>query len=133
MIDHIKNGLSFAATLIIPLLYLLNLILIADYPATFSLPVLLRLMGVVLAGIGVVLWVVSMFQLRRSFGVLPQKQKRIRTGMYRYLRHPMYVGILMTFFGLSASVASRPGLLFTLFLMVPLLVGRAILEERQLV
>jgi protein-S-isoprenylcysteine O-methyltransferase Ste14 len=70
--------------------------------------------------------------LGMSFGVLPKKQKRIKTGFYKYLRHPMYVGIWSTFLGLSLANASWQGLVFLNILMTPLLFIRAIFEDKKL-
>lgn len=128
-----KNLLPFLLTLTVPLLYFLNLFLIWMFQRTTSLPFVSAVLGVLLATVGVFLWGISFWQLRSVFQVLPVKNKRIKRGIYKRLKHPMYLGILFTFTGLGLSFQSRQGLFFTAFFILPLLVMRARLEERELV
>lgn len=44
----------------------------------------------------------------------------------------MYIGISLVFFGLSLANQSKEGLLFTIAIMLPLLIIRAILEDKKL-
>lgn len=129
-----RNILEFYLTITIPLLYLTNVFLIQYYKNTFQLPYLLILLGLSLSVIGLIFWLTSFFTLLRSgsFGVLPQKQVRIKTGLYKFLKHPMYIGISLVFFGLSLANQSKEGLLFTIAIMLPLLIIRAILEDKKL-
>lgn len=131
MIDW-KKVFSLYATIGIPLLYLYNIYLAYAYPQTFFSSVAIRLLGIVLTVIGLGVWIISYVNLGWSFGVLPQKQKRISKGLYRYFNHPMYAGIYCTFLGLSLANTSLPGLLFLTLIIVPLLTLRATLEEKKL-
>ena len=124
--------LSFWATLFIPLLYLVNIFIIFSNRGTFEAPYTLTLLGLFISIIGLLLWIISLLNLGRSFGVLPQKQKKIRKGLYKYLSHPMYIGIYITFLGLSLSYKSWQGLTFLNLVLLPLLFVRAIFEERYL-
>lgn len=128
-----KLVFEFVATIIIPLLYLINIQIIGVTPNTVNFPVTLRIIGVPVAVLGLFIWIVSMINLGRSFGVLPQKQKRVKTGFYKYMDHPMYVGIWCAFLGLSIANASWPGLIFLNLLMTPLLFLRAHFEGKNLV
>jgi protein-S-isoprenylcysteine O-methyltransferase Ste14 len=81
--------------------------------------------------VGLVIMVVSLASLGRSFGIMPRARGLVQSGMYRWVRHPIYLGeflafgglLIFTFSGLSATV-------FTAF--VALQVYRMIVEERTL-
>lgn len=123
---------QFLATVIIPLFYLYNILIILSYPDSINITLLLRSVGILIAIVGLTFWILSMINLRKAFGVLPRKQKRIRTGLYKYFNHPMYIGIWLTFVGLSIANASWHGLVFTNLIMTPLLFVRAYFEDKNL-
>lgn len=128
----IKNILLFYITLFIPLIFVSAILLIGLYPNTLYIPDLIRIIGIMFSCLGLYLWIVSMFQLGKYFGVLPRRQKRISRGLYQYFRHPMYIGITVTLTGLSVANGSKSGLLFTIFFIIPMLIIRALLEEKYL-
>lgn len=123
---------SFWATIIIPLLYLLNIYIALVTPNTFSPPTELRILGIVIAVFGIIFWIVSFANLGTSFGVLPQKQKKVKKGLYKYFNHPMYMGISATMIGVSIANASWQGLIFYNLIILPILLIRANLEEKKL-
>jgi len=127
-----KLVLEFCLTVIIPLFYLYNIAVIAGAPNTINISMPLRILGLCLAFIGIIFWLLSMINLRKAFGVLPKKQKRIRVGLYKYFNHPMYIGIWLTFIGLSFANASWQGFFFTNLIMTPLLFIRAYFEDKNL-
>lgn len=126
------NVASFYLTIAIPLLYLYCLYSIASTPNTLSFPLPLIILGIVASFVGIALWALSMLQLRGSFGVLPGKKVRVTTGLYKYYKHPMYLGITLTYLGLGIANQSSYGLLTTLILLLPVLIIRARLEEKSL-
>ena len=133
----LKNIFSFYLTVGIPLIYLLNLFLIAFFPNTFMISNILisniaKITGLMISFTGLILWISSMIELGSSFGVLPRKQKKIKTGIYRYLNHPMYIGISMTMLGISLANGSLQGLIFALMILVPILIIRSRMESRIL-
>ncbi|MCL4353385.1 DUF1295 domain-containing protein [Patescibacteria group bacterium] len=123
---------SFVGTVIIPLLYLLNIIIISQTPNSVSFPQNLKILGILIAVVGLIFWILSYMSLGNSFGVLPQKQKKVTRGIYKYFDHPMYMGIWLTFFGLSLAKASWQGLVFLNLILTPLFFIRAVLEESKL-
>lgn len=127
-----KTVFSVFGTVFIPLLYLLNALISFQYKHTFSAPMNVSILGIILAFIGIFLWIITMIQLKKGFGVLPQKQKRIKTGLYKYFNHPMYVGIYYTFLGISLGNQSWQGLFFLNVILLPVLVMRAIFEDKYL-
>jgi len=113
-------------------MYLYNIYLAYTFPKTLYISWLVQLLGFFLAIAGLVFWVVSYINLGWSFGVLPQKQKRVTKGLYRYFKHPMYMGIFLTFLGLSLANMSFIGLLFTVLVISPILLTRAYFEQKKL-
>jgi protein-S-isoprenylcysteine O-methyltransferase Ste14 len=63
---------------------------------------------------------------------LAPEQKVISTGLYKLVRHPMYMGALLLFVGIPLSLDSLWGLLVTA-LMLPAFLWRLLNEEKFLV
>jgi protein-S-isoprenylcysteine O-methyltransferase Ste14 len=61
-----------------------------------------------------------------------RKQQVVSTGVYGFVRHPMYLGGVLLFIGAPLLLGSMVGLIIG-FAMVLLLAGRIIGEERMLV
>lgn len=127
-----KLVFSFYGTILIPLLYLINILIAFKNPKTFSAPFSLVIMGILIAILGITMWIISYINLGKSFGVLPKKQKKVKTGLYKYFKHPMYIAIFLCFLGISLANASWQGLVFLNLVITPLLFIRAILEEKKL-
>lgn len=132
LIRVLKYSLEFYLTLAIPMLYLfiLYVIKISTHTMYFKFPFLA--IGLPLTFFGLVIWVLSYVHLGKSFGVLPKRQPRVERGVYKYIPHPMYVGISMSFIGLSLLFESSAGFLLSCVVLVPLLIVRAVVEERKL-
>lgn len=124
---------SFLGTVLIPLLYIINIKIAYETPNSFSAPVSIQILGLLIGLIGLIFWVISYINLGSHFGVLPQKQKRVKKGLYKYFSHPMYMGIYATFLGISIANKSWQGLIFLNIVIVPLLFFRAYFEEKKLV
>jgi protein-S-isoprenylcysteine O-methyltransferase Ste14 len=91
----------------------------------------LALAAVSIQAIGMVFVLYSLAILRRSFGVAPQVRALVRNGPYRFIRHPLYVGEIVT---LTGAILVGPSWQKVVILMVTvaLQVYRAIQEERLL-
>lgn len=59
-------------------------------------------------------------------------QKLVRSGPYRFIRHPVYLGLILVFFSAPIAWASAYGVLLALP-TVPLLLRRIGLEEKAMV
>ncbi len=69
--------------------------------------------------------------LGRSFGLLPANRGVVSTGAYRFVRHPIYAGYLLSEIGfLLANFSTRN--LITIGVWMVLQIGRILLEERLL-
>jgi protein-S-isoprenylcysteine O-methyltransferase Ste14 len=73
----------------------------------------------------------SLGVLGRSFGIQPQVRQLVQTGPYRFIRHPLYVGEIVSFAGavLFGPSLVKVGILLT---EVVLQAYRAVQEERLL-
>ncbi|MDO8526658.1 MAG: isoprenylcysteine carboxylmethyltransferase family protein [Deltaproteobacteria bacterium] len=81
--------------------------------------------------LGMLISSLSAIDLWRSFGLLPANRGVIRGGVYCVVRHPIYLGYLLSFFGaLSHFFSLTNFLLFSIFIF--LTIARILREEALL-
>jgi len=93
-----------------------------------------RYLGLALFVVGSVLRVVAVFVLGRRFSglvAIQEDHEFVTTGLYRVIRHPSYLGLLLGLFGWVLVFRSGIGVLVSL-LMIPPLVSRMNSEEALL-
>ena len=93
----------------------------------------MRWIGVVLGAIGGTLRILPVFVLGRRFSGLVAIQKEHRlvtTGIYATIRHPSYLGLLMTVAGWVLVFRSGMGLIIAA-LFVPFILGRIRAEDNR--
>lgn len=80
---------------------------------------------------GILLHLTAKLSLRRSFGILPANRGIKRSGAYRFVRHPMYLGylIVQTSLVLAGPVSWNVAILAA---SIPLFILRIAAEERLL-
>jgi len=85
----------------------------------------------IICGLGLAFVVMGKLSLGRSFGLTPANRGVVSTGLYRFVRHPIYFGYLITHIGF---VLANPGAWNLLVLAAAdvALMLRAIREERTL-
>jgi len=91
--DYLFVGVQF----ILFAVYLLNVSL---FP--FQLPKYISYSGLILSGLGVIIGVLALLQLNKNLSPFPSPKTNselIQTGLYKFIRHPIYTGILLMFFG----------------------------------
>jgi protein-S-isoprenylcysteine O-methyltransferase Ste14 len=101
---------------------------------TFSVPEnysLVIIAGTSLALAGLVIAAISIYQLRRSFGILVQVRDLVTDGLFHYIRHPMYLGHLIAYLGFLLIRPSVFNLVLTVT-VIALNFYRAFLEEKKL-
>ena len=67
--------------------------------------------------------------LGHSLAVLPGTDRLVTHGVYRYLRHPIYIGVILTLGGLFLACGSTICLIYVFVVVVPLNIFRARAEE----
>lgn len=93
-------------------------------------------LGVALTAVGIAVRVVAMRTLGRFFSPairLVEGQRIVREGLYRWIRHPTYTGLILGLLGPVVVLGSLIGLIAFALLVVPSLAYRIVLEERMLV
>ncbi len=89
--------------------------------------------GMGLFGVGLVIRLLSIATLKRFFSysvATVQEQRIVDTGLYKFIRHPGYLGQLIIFLGISISISNG---LSILAMMIPVVIGYAYrinVEER---
>ena len=73
-----------------------------------------------------------MLTLGPSLAVLPGTDRLVTRGVYRYMRHPIYVGIVLTLSGLFLACGSTICLVYVFTVVIPLNIFRARAEEKVL-
>ncbi len=89
--------------------------------------------SVVLIAAGGVIALAGEKALGESHTTLPEARKLVTRGIYAKIRHPMYTGVQLVFWGLSLWLASLVGFVLSLALVLPLHIWRAKAEERLLI
>ena len=86
-------------------------------------------LGLIMSGSIIV--ILSLISLRQAFSVTPQARFLVRTGPYAFVRHPMYIGNILSILGLALLIDSIEAMI--LFILCSgLQIWRAICEERLL-
>jgi protein-S-isoprenylcysteine O-methyltransferase Ste14 len=96
---------------------------------------LLALTGCLLAVGGAALVLTSRMELGPAWSFVPRADEAtglVTTGPYRFVRHPIYLGLSLLAMGETLAFASGPALLVVLAGIVPTFVWRASAEEELL-
>ncbi len=92
------------------------------------------IVGLALVVIGQTINLVAAGTLRRFYSstlVIRKDHQLITHGIYLFIRHPIYLGVIMVFIGVSVFTSSLYGLLIMLAL-IPIFLNRIRMEERML-
>ena len=94
-------------------------------------PIAPEVVTVALSALGLLVVIGGKLSLGRSFGLIPANRGIVSTGLYRVVRHPIYLGYLITH---VAFVAANPTMwnVATLLMADLALVARAVCEEQTL-
>ena len=124
---------KFLLNLLVPSLYLLPLLIVFFLPKNFGFGnESLVPFSIAIGMSGLAVWIAGMACLGKALRVLPEANLIVAKGIYRFIRHPIYVGIVFTHFGLFFACGSIFGIIYTFSLIIPLNIIRAQLEEKAL-
>ncbi|HEV2022541.1 MAG TPA: isoprenylcysteine carboxylmethyltransferase family protein [Terriglobales bacterium] len=90
-----------------------------------------QFLGLGLAAAGLLLLTIARLRLGNSFSLTPQARELVTGGLYRRVRHPVYVFGAVAIAGLFLYLNVLPALLVFL-VVIPLQIVRARAEERVL-
>ena len=112
------------------LLYIFNFELIA-----FNIPEILRVASFILGCLGGMILLLAILQLSKNLSPFPTPRSNsqlVQNGLYKFVRHPIYTGILMSFIGFAIYSESLYRLLVTMLLYI-LFLYKTRYEEGQLI
>lgn len=91
-------------------------------------------LGFVVFVIGMFFFAISVLFLKEAFrgNVRPVTEKLVQEGPYRWIRHPLYLSMIISIIGLTAGMRSRWGLIVAFIMFIPFTILRAKLEEAAL-
>lgn len=93
------------------------------------------IMGTALVVFGCVGNVIGRFKLGNNWAnqvVIYKSHTLVKTGIYKYVRHPLYATIMLMFLGSCLVFMSLTGFLAVLFVFIPFMYYRAKQEEKLL-
>jgi len=99
-----------------------------------SLPNIVIKAGVIAVILGILTIGIALLQLNKNLSPFPSPKsgsQLIQNGLYNYIRHPIYTGILLLFTGYSFFTSSGYKLLITVVLLV-LFIFKSRYEEKRL-
>lgn len=90
--------------------------------------------GYILVAAGMLLVIWASLHIKKAVlgEVKPKLNVLIQTGPYKYIRHPVYLGMTIALIGVALSLRSWPGLTSVFILFLPTAIYRAKLEDREL-
>lgn len=87
----------------------------------FKVVAFLQIPSLILSILGFIIVLVALFNLDKSLTAFPTPKNNselITSGLYNYVRHPIYTGILLTVFGYSFYSASISRLTISVLLLI---------------
>lgn len=87
---------------------------------------------IVYAGMSLAVWAAIYIRGAILGEVEPRLDTLVRGGPYRFVRHPVYLGMTIAFLGLVVALRSYLGLISVFLLFLPSEIYRARLEEKAL-
>ena len=97
---------------------------------------LLAIIGLCIFIIGLLIRWISIIQLKKEFTVdvaISENHNLVTVGMYKYIRHPSYLGLILACFGLSLAMNSYLSVLVITIPIFLVILNRIKIEENILV
>lgn len=132
---RVKRDRGSAALVMFTVFLSISIAFSFGYAGVLELPDWIFYLGIFLMLLGVLVrqWAIAI--LGRFFSLtvrIAEDHKVVDKGPYRFVRHPSYTGVLITFIGLGLAVQSAGALLVLLFVFAISFGYRMYVEERTL-
>jgi len=104
------------------------------HPRSLFLFSILNIVGLALFIVGLTTALVAQITLRRFYSstlVIKEDHQLITHGIYRFARHPIYLGVIIAIIGIPVYASSLYGFL-TMLVLIPIIHNRIRLEEELL-
>ena len=98
-------------------------------------PTQLIIIFIIILILGLLLRITTRIQLQKYFNVnivIRKDHKLINKGIYKYLRHPMYLANILIFLGIAGTFSSTLGIIVTIIFIIPTTIIRINREEKYL-
>ncbi len=114
---------------------LLTIFYIPFIPDTFQIPIVLKYTGAIISIFGFLIILIAILQLNKNLTPFPTPKDEgtlINTGLYKYIRHPIYSGIFLAAIGISFYTGSYWQLSISFILLI-LFYFKSMYEESLLI
>ncbi len=98
-------------------------------------PAWFRIMSLLVSGIGLAVVIFAILQLNTNLTPFPSPKKNsylVQSGLYRYIRHPIYTGIILLLLGYALYIESLYRLTILILLWI-LFYFKTVYEEKALI
>lgn len=105
----IKAGLITNLIIVTPFLIAFILFVFQGYFGTYESTLVTLIAGVVITTLGILGYIVSMLYLWKNWSFsasIREGHKMVKTGPYRYIRHPIYFSLILVFAGSGLLVSN---------------------------
>lgn len=101
---------------------------------SLAFPSFIKTVAFIVAILGVVVLILAMLQLSKNLSPFPSPKTNselVQSGLYKYVRHPIYTGILISSFSFALATASGFRILISILLYI-LFIAKSEYEEKLL-
>ncbi len=113
--------------------YLALFILFSSIPIIYFFKTSLNPFGLPFVVFGLFMYFHSKHTMGKYWSIkIEKKPEIIKKGFFKYIRHPLYTGLLIAGFGGAVSTENLVFLAYLIFVCIPFVYKRAILEEETL-
>jgi protein-S-isoprenylcysteine O-methyltransferase Ste14 len=100
---------------------LLTIFYIPFFSNVFQTPLIIKYVGAIVSILGFLIILIAILQLSKNLTPFPTPKENgvlINTGLYKYVRHPIYSGIFMAAIGIAFYTGSYWQLLISFILLI---------------
>ncbi len=120
--------------LLVSIQFLLFISFLIDFNWSLGFSTFIQKIGLLSFTLGLIIITISFIQLNKNLTAFPTPKKNavlLSNGLYKFVRHPIYTGVILTFLGYSFYQNSVYKLLITILLII-LFHFKTNYEEQQL-